>query len=235
VDGINQVTVGRGSTEPLDLTLTNTGNRVLEDITVGAEGIPSEWVTISPSFIAKLQPKESVPINAKISIPQFAPFAVYGINFTARSNSATARYDLNTELTDKCKTCQPPGPWGACTEGVWFRTNYRCDSQTDYQCTAWQEEGTCAVVDFLWIVVILIVMTIFTWQYWKHEKLPHRQGGGKSEQKPSTVLLSPAPPRPDMPSVKKSRKAGKRNVLLVPSDNPPHGAKGGVKARPRKV
>ncbi|MFH0829554.1 MAG: PQQ-binding-like beta-propeller repeat protein [Candidatus Aenigmatarchaeota archaeon] len=235
VDGINQVTVGRGSTEPLDLTLTNTGNRVLEDITVTAEGIPSEWVTISPSFIEKLQPKESVPISATISIPQFAPFAVYGINFTARSNSATARYDLNTELTDKCKTCQPPGPWGACTEGIWFRTNYRCDSQTDYQCTAWQEEGTCAVVDFLWIVVILIVMTIFTWQYWKHERSPQGYGGRMARQRPLPASSLPLAARPETSSVKKPRKAVKKDVLLVPFDNLPHGKKGGVKTRPRKV
>ena len=250
VDGVNQVIVGRGSTEPIDLTLTNTGNRVIENIAVKAEGIPSEWVSITPSFISRLGLKESVLIRTKISVPQFAPFAVYPVNFTARSINAKATYDLNTELTDKCKPCPPSGPWSACTEGVWFRTNYKCDSGTDYQCTAWQEEGSCAVVDYVWVLLVIIVTSVYmTWRYWRHEKPGQDQVASALPNEPPVV---PQPPEPTAVKVtirpvpaktpktvrrkrRKNAKSAKGKGLFVDSDNPPNGRKDRVKALPRKV
>jgi len=43
----------------------------------------------------------------------------------------------------QCPTCSTPTAWSQCSEGKMFRTNYECDSTTDYECRSFTEEQSC--------------------------------------------------------------------------------------------
>ncbi|MEA3248135.1 MAG: hypothetical protein U9Q73_00340 [Nanoarchaeota archaeon] len=43
----------------------------------------------------------------------------------------------------QCPTCSEPTDWSQCSVGEMFRTNYKCDSTTNYECRSFTEEQSC--------------------------------------------------------------------------------------------
>ena len=50
----------------------------------------------------------------------------------------------NSQCKDpKCPTCSEPTSWSQCEDKKMFRTNYKCDSSTGYECRSFTEEQSC--------------------------------------------------------------------------------------------
>lgn len=45
--------------------------------------------------------------------------------------------------TKKCPECPKPNPWTECVNGIRYRTNFKCGSDTNYECVSYREYGRC--------------------------------------------------------------------------------------------
>jgi len=50
----------------------------------------------------------------------------------------------NSQCTSpQCPTCSAPTSWSQCNNGQMFRTNYKCDATTNYQCQSFTDTTSC--------------------------------------------------------------------------------------------
>lgn len=87
--------------------------------------------------------------------------------------SETADTEVNGEVGFECPVCPEPSGWSGCINGTRTRTNYRCDSTTEYECEEYTEESVCkndgsflslipemGIYSYIWGVVVVILIII---------------------------------------------------------------------------
>ena len=194
--GANKLSLGRGTSEPIDIFVENTGSVVLQDMLVAVEGIPYDWVTITPSKIDSLGQNERRAVKVVINIPDYAGFGTYPLVFTVYNVYARAEIPIEVTVTAQCPQCPAPGEWTECLDGKQARAAYRCGSQTGYKCEPWAEEKECPTsnVPLLLTVTAIGAVVLQRFYFRKKPAAPAPQPETQPEEgQPSPAFQREAP------------------------------------------
>ena len=147
------IDISEGKTNSVNITIENTGQTNLSDITVSIEGIPSEWYQLIPTTISAMNPKDSDKVTLKVLVPagycsSHECKKFYLINVVAKSKetkigtTTVLQFVENTSTAGDEETNTPTG----------FLTKLKSTptamitSFTDFLNTGW------------WIVLIIIII-----------------------------------------------------------------------------
>jgi len=175
VDGVNQISLDRGTSLPITIKIKNVGDFVVTDIFIEVQGLPPGWAVVSPSKIDSLGQNEIVDVNLYLFIPESAGLGKYELTVLAKSYYTKATFAAEIIVGDECEPCPQPSAWSECVEGKQTRTNYKCGPETDYKCVEWIEERECLPAPIQPVVdntpVLLLAMAlgaVVIWHfYWK--------------------------------------------------------------------
>ncbi|MFQ6009920.1 MAG: beta strand repeat-containing protein [Candidatus Aenigmatarchaeota archaeon] len=143
----DSIQIQPGETGTFDVTVANTGEITLTDVSLDVGGLPISWFTISSS-IDTLSVNNSVSYSVTINVPATEPIGTKELVIKVRT---AERYgaDATTTLivgnvTAQCD-CPDPSGWSDCVDGEQTRTNYICDTTTGWVCDEFTETRACTV------------------------------------------------------------------------------------------
>jgi hypothetical protein len=157
--GANKLTLGKGATEHIKVTISNLGSVPLYDVEIEAMGLPQDWVTVTPSKIDTLWRGEPAELDATIQVPDTAAAGTYTLAFTAHNVYVQDSYPIELTITGACE-CPAAGEWNECVEGKQSRTNYKCDAETGYVCEQFTEERGCVTKPVVTLLIVVVVGAI---------------------------------------------------------------------------
>jgi outer membrane protein assembly factor BamB len=156
--GANKLTLGKGATEHIRVTINNLGSVPLYDVEIEATGLPQDWVTVIPSKIDTLWRGEPAELDATIQVPDTAASGTYTLAFTAHNVYVQDSYPIELTITGACEC--PAGEWSECVDGKQSRTNYKCGAETGYVCEQFTEERGCVTRPVATLLIVIVVGAI---------------------------------------------------------------------------
>jgi len=100
------IDIAEGKTISTNITVKNTGQTNLTDITIGVDGVPPEWYQIIPTSISQMNPDDSINVELRFFIPKGYCASheckkFYLINIAAQSAETQAQTTLTVQLLEK--------------------------------------------------------------------------------------------------------------------------------------
>jgi hypothetical protein len=77
-----------------------------------------------------------------ITLQIYGGYFGFTSDFTS-NNFVNVTQIICSSVTPTCPVCPQPSEWSGCVNNTQTRTNYRCDSSTNYQCQAYIEMQSC--------------------------------------------------------------------------------------------
>jgi len=76
----------------------------------------------------------------------------------------------------ECPVCPDPAEWSDCIDNQQTRINYRCSTETNYQCQSYTEERNCILKEevsppnilldywYVWVIIVTVIVIILFYQ-----------------------------------------------------------------------
>jgi len=148
-EGMDYVSVGRGSTGDLVLDLKNTGSTSLYGLDISATGAAAGWVSFQWTKV-DLDYKAEKRMLVTVDVPAGTAPGEYEVTVGVSNEYVKYSKKFIIEISAKCPVCAAAGEWSECADGKRSRSVSSCGSETEYACKQITAEEVCAKPADFW-------------------------------------------------------------------------------------